>query len=216
MFKKHKYLVFVVFLGFTSLAQANIIRVAIPENQKNVQLFAGALYKFDCEVWNEEGNLVQTALDWRLRDSDGFETTRPGTIDHDGYLEISKGFAGSFRVVVTEITSGLSDEAVVQIQSPFPSEISNIQIFPSFLSLYRGGSTYLSIRCVNGFGQEVRNFTLHYYLRDAWGRIVPFNYVKINNPGYLQVLTWAVPGRYTLHFEDVNGSAHTFIYLDIL
>ena len=124
---------------------------------------------------------------------------------------------GIFFFVLFVFYSAVSFADVIKSETSSVSShyINRIEVYPSFLSLYRGDSVWMDINCFDIYGYSVPDFTLRYFMTDIWGRVVPYNFVHIDPPGILRVFSWATPGRYLLHFEDVYGPAQTFIYLDI-
>ena len=105
-----------VFVSFLALnVSAAIIDVSIPLHQKNLRLDPGAIYQFTADVYDDAlGRLENVALDWRLQDLNGFDTTVPGLIDNQGILHLAPFYQGRFKVFVREPASGLFDEAIVE------------------------------------------------------------------------------------------------------
>lgn len=208
---------FLLGLSFISLeCFSDVVRIQIPYFQKNVVLQRGTSFKFDCYTWDNSGNHVQVQLEWKLVDSNGFQTGLPGWISNTGFFTSDPYFVGAFKVVVTEPASNISDEAFVQVVENAASEIARIEVFPTSIVLNRGSSAYVSVRCYDRYGFELSRFTLRYYLRDRFGQIVPGYFATVDYPGVLTVSPYAWPGSYTLHFEDVNGSAFTILHLHVI
>jgi len=94
MAKRMLYCLLTLGLIFSiQIANADIVNVQIPSDQKRLELPLGASFKFDARVFDEQGYQVQAVLMWKVTDLNGFETALPGSIDDDGFFMSSRFFS---------------------------------------------------------------------------------------------------------------------------
>jgi len=116
---------------------------------------------------------------------------------------------------VTEPTTNISDEAIVELRDRPYGPIASINIYPSYLRMPRGTQTFLTINCYDSYGNRITNYLLRYWVTDYFGRRLPINYIVVESPGVLRVSPFVPSGPYRIYFQDANGFARTEIRLDV-
>ncbi len=219
--KKSFFFSFLVSLFFVSSSVLAIVaKVEIPCSQKNIVLTSSATYQFSANAYDENGNLYpQARFFWRILGLDGVETTIPGNIDETGLLRVAYFYSGTFRIVVTETTSGLSDSAHVDVKGGNPNpnpngQIARIEIFPAYIGLRAGQTTQFSIFCYDAYGQRIFKYNLEYWVVDSYG-FSAYNVLWIESPGILYTSPYTPRGPYTVYFRDSLGHALAQLRVDI-